>query len=132
MRIKHFGEVKDGRLELSNRDAFKAEIAKFNGKRVYLVVDEEKPQRSTNQNSYYWGIVLKMLADYLGYTVDEIHELMKYKFLPKREVYGQEVVGSTQNLKTNEFEDYLSRIRSWGQSKLNLTIPLPNEVDHEC
>ena len=86
--------------------------------------------RSLNQNSYMWGVVYKELAIHLGYTLDEIHELMKQRFLPRMLVLGKEsynVPLSTTELSTVEMEEYLSQIREWASTELNVNIPLPNE-----
>src|SRR5574343_332589 len=131
MKLKHYATVKQGKLILSNREQFSADIKKFEGKNFYLVADEEKQTRSNNQNSYYWGVVLKILADELGYTIDEMHEVLKYKFLPKKEIdiKGEKVkIGSSAKLKTDEFEKYLEEIRIFASTSLGITIPLPNEV----
>jgi hypothetical protein len=131
MNAKHFGKVNEaGKLFLANGTAFKQEIASLRNKRVYLTISENKPPRSNQENRYYWGVVLKLVSQTTGYTPEEIHELMRYMFLPKKEVMGQEIIGSTTELKTNEFEDYLTRIRGWAQEKLNIRIPLPNEVEY--
>lgn len=134
MKFKHFAIVDDkGKLELSNTDAFKNELLKFKGKRVYVIVDEEKQQRSINQNNYYWGVVVKILSNELGYTQEEMHEILKAKFSPKdvKEVAGEQIVipKSTTKQKTDEFETYLEHIRRFALLQLNCKIPLPNEVD---
>lgn len=130
MKIKHFGRVSEtGKLMLQNESAFKSELANFKNKKVYLTISENKPPRSNEQNRYYWGVVLTCLTE-TGHTNEELHELMKFMFLPKKEVMGQELTGSTADLKTNEFEDYLAKIRLWALTKLNITIPLPNEVEY--
>ena len=133
MRIKHYGSVDDkGKLILGNPDHFKSELQKLKGKnRVFIVVDEEKPSRSNNQNKYYWSVVIGTLSNELGYTADEMHEVLKEKFLPKKEVelLGDKIkIGSSAKLKTDEFEKYLEDIRRFAAEKLNIIIPLPNEI----
>jgi methylaspartate ammonia-lyase len=85
-----------------------------------------------------WGVVYKILSDELGYTCDEIHEIMKAKFLKewvtiktKDKAEEVEVVKSTTSLKTNEMEAYLDRIRQWAAIDFGISNPLPNEVEHE-
>lgn len=91
--------------------------------------------RSNNQNRYYWGVVVKLICDHTGYSADEIHEILKYKFLSypitllakeKEELY---VATSTTKLDTKQFEDYLSRVREWASIKLGVFIPQPNEAE---
>ena len=38
-------------------------------------------QRSNQQSRYYWGIVVQILSEHTGFTKDEVHELLKRKFL---------------------------------------------------
>jgi hypothetical protein len=133
LRIKHYGSIDDkGKLTLSNPDNFKSDLQKLKGKnRVYIVVDEEKPSRSSNQNKYYWSVIIGTLSSELGYTTDEMHEVLKEKFLPKREIdlLGDKIkIGSSAKLKTDEFEKYLEDIRRFAAEKLNIIIPLPNEI----
>lgn len=77
-------------------------------------------QRSSSQNAYYNSVVLSIISDYTGYFNKELHKILKDKFLS----YDT----STKNLNTIEFEKYLTKIRIWASSFLNLYIPLPNET----
>lgn len=94
-----------------------------------------RKNRSLNQNSYAFGVVYKLLADHLGYTVDEIHELMKHKFLSRMlsisEYEQYNIPISTTELDTTSMEEYLRNIREWASLKLNCYIPLPNEILQE-
>lgn len=78
-----------------------------------------------------WAIVYKEIAMELGYTIYEIHELMKHKFLSRmlhlNETEEYNIPISTADLTTVEMEEYLSNIREWASSKLNVFIPMPNE-----
>lgn len=95
---------------------------------------EDKKQRSGNQNRYYWGIVLKILSEHTGFTIDEIHEVLKVKFLrawksldTKNGYIEAEYIQSTADLGTGEFEDYLTKIREWASIELSCWVPEPNE-----
>lgn len=92
--------------------------------------------RSTPQNRYYWGCVIQTLSDELGYTRDEIHDIIKYKFLKEsRIIKGRdgkalqlEVSGSTAKLDTKQFEELMTQIRIWASRDLNIYIKEPNEI----
>ncbi len=104
---------------------------KLEGKRIELVIRQEKSQRSVNQNNYYWGVVLELLSDN-GNTPDEWHEICRQMFLKSfKLVNGKEMeyTRSTTKLNTVEFEDYLEKIRRWSADFLNINVPLPNEVE---
>ena len=82
-----------------------------------MQVTERKPIRNLSQNDKYWAI-LEGLSDHLGYTKDELHELLKYKYLKyAKEVAGQPVVvvPSTSDLDTAQFAEYIENVLSFAQ-----------------
>ena len=86
--------------------------------------------RSNNQNRYYWGVVLSVLSQHTGHTQDELHEILKYKFNRQFVELGGKhypVGGSTTELETIQFEEYLEKVRLWAVTELGCEIPLPNE-----
>lgn len=92
-----------------------------------------KKDRSNNQNRYYWGVVIKLLSEHTGFEPDEMHEVLKHIFLsyPKTlETKKPELVyisKSTSGLSTKDFEDFMSRVRTWASLELAVWIPEPNE-----
>jgi hypothetical protein len=104
----------------------------------YWVKIVTKKQRTLNQNAYYWtsvlDIVLTGLQD-IGYrevkTKDEVHEICKSLFL-KTKIVNQETgevietVGSTTELTTTEFNEYIDRIAQWAAEYLACEILPPN------
>jgi len=88
---------------------------------------EVKPfsfNRSVQQNKKYWALIGE-LGSFLGYEEQEMHELMKYKFLSyKQEMLGDEmvVVPSTSKLTVKEFVEYLNKVE-------NFAISLGFQVD---
>jgi len=101
------------------------------GTHVFVTIRkiEHKQMRSIVQNNYYWGVVLKILAEEIGYDRDEMHDALKYKFLRYENVQGLPTVLSTTQLKTHEMEEYLQRIRRWAAVDMGIVIPKPREVD---
>lgn len=98
----------------------------------------EKNQRSSQQNRYYFGVVLKLLSDHTGHSVDELHEILKSIFLKRRieletktGIIPQMIYNSTTDLDTVKMEEYLTNIRQWSSLTLGVYIPEPNEVDYE-
>lgn len=94
--------------------------------------------RSNQQNKYYFGVVIDILSNELGYFSDEMHQILKTKFLKINviESDGETIIitKDTRDLNTSEFEEYLSKIRMWASMKMNIFIPDPNqtEVSYEC
>ena len=126
-----------GKMEISNRNDFLAYISTLEGKTIQVVVKEQKNTRSVRQNAYYHAVCVKMLADETGYTPDEMHDILRGKFLSKTIIFaGEEVVivKSTKSLNTKEFEEYTAAIRQtaslpeWLGKKIY--IPDPNEVEY--
>ena len=85
--------------------------------------------RTNPQNRYYFGTVLGLISQEIGHTPDECHEIFKAKFLPRREIkIGGDIhyiLGSTKELMTSEFEEYLEKIRRFASINLSLAIPDP-------
>lgn len=106
-------------------------LLNLEGNEVDVTVEKHRNKRSLQQNSYYFGVVIKILSDELGYSRDEMHDVLKGKFLGELKKVGKTVIHysrSTTSLNTQEFEDYLQQIREWASAELNVFIPLPNEV----
>lgn len=71
-------------------------------------------------------MLVETLSDYTGFEPEEVHSLLKWKFL--RIVKGQlESCRSTTELSVAEFEEYMSKIRQWSSEELNCYLPTPNE-----
>lgn len=97
--------------------------------RVEVIIRKPKTKRSDLQNNYYWGVVLEILSKELGYDQDELHEILKYKFLKIESTLGMEYIRSTTKLTTGEFEEYLEKIKRWAAEFLGINIPNPNEAE---
>ncbi len=93
-----------------------------------FVVRKPKKNRTLRQNRYYWGVVVKVLADHFGYTIDEMHEALKWKFLQKKDA-PLPTVKSTTELSTVEFTDYLESVWRWAATEYSVYIPDPDKVD---
>jgi len=124
------GRVEKGKLILNDPDKMRRVLATLEGCEVEVPAPRKKrKKRSLNQNSYYRGVVIKMLAEFLGYDEDDMHHMMRAKFLSFTDDKGIEASRSTTTLSTVEMEEYLERIRQWAESFLHFRIALPNEVD---
>lgn len=93
--------------------------------------------RSLKQAGYYWVAVVPAVRQGLqdaGYTEVRLnaqaHELLKQLFLKKEIVsaYTGEMLtttGSTTELDTQEFENYIDQVVAWAAENLYLSIPPP-------
>ena len=125
--------VQNGRLNpsLAQQQAMDTYLQTREGREVAVKLTRPTNQRSLNQNRFYWGTALRIIADFTGHTPEEIHYALKTILLPRRFIMlaGREVeVGkTTTDLSTTEFEAYLERLRAWASSELGIEIPTPNE-----
>jgi hypothetical protein len=125
----HHGIVsQNNKLILDTPSRYLTQLSNLKGKRIELTLKEEKSQRSINQNSYYWGVVVTILGDFFGYEPEEMHTALRMKFLNKEPVCGLNTAESTTALNTTQFEDYLERIRRWAAIEYHIYVPLPNEA----
>ena len=96
--MKFTGTVKKRKLELHDLSSFNEFISQSEGD-VSIVVKPIPKTRSPQQNNYYW-MIIKVVANEIGYTHDELHEIVKVKFN----------INSTKDLEQNEFSDFLDRL----------------------
>jgi len=89
----------------------------------------KKQTRSQKQNAYYWGVVLDIIGKDLGYTPEEVHQILAEMFL-SYEKDTHIFVKSTTKLNTGEMEGYLENIRRFAAMELSINVPLPNEPEH--
>jgi len=123
-----YGQVKKGRVVLDRPDQYLVHVASLEGKLIELTLQKERHIRTLNQNRYYWGVVVEILANHFGYDKDEMHEALKFKFLKRHEDSALPTVGSTAKLSTVEFGDYIDTVVRWAASEYRVVIPEANEV----
>lgn len=130
MTLVHQGQVdSEGKLTLVNPETFRRVLRGFLNAPVDITIRRHRKSRSDRQNAYYWAVVVGMLAEFCGYTPEEMHEALKWKFL-RREADGPlPTVRSTTELGTQEFEDYVEMVRMWAATDLGVVVPLPNEIE---
>ena len=101
----------------------------------YIVdVKKQRNNRSNMQNNYYWKCIVQTLSDELGYFPNEMHDILRAKFLQEWEMLeindkkvGINKIGSTATLNTKAFEVYAEQIRIWAMTELSIRLMLPNE-----
>ena len=106
-------------------------MRELEGEQVKVSIKPFTKTRSLNQNAYYWAVIIATLADFTGYSTDEMHEVLRVKFLPYKANVGNEevtITKSTTDLDTTEFEKYLAEIREWASVALEVFLPLPGEI----
>ena len=90
-----------------------------------IEVKEFKSNRSTAQNKRYWRLINE-LGSFLGYEPEEMHQMMKYKYLSYRqEMLGDEmvVIPTTSQLTIKEFIEYCNNVERFAVS-LGFTLDI--------
>jgi hypothetical protein len=123
------GKIEKGKLLLTDVVNYRKHIEKLEGERIVMSVKKYRESRSDNQNKFYWGVVVKTIADYCGYETDEMHEALKYKFLNGHVEKGLIKMGSTSDLTTDEFAQYVNKVVIWAARELQVYIPDPESFE---
>ena len=102
---------------------------------VYTAPKSYKPNRSSQQNAYLWGVVYKSILDHFvltgnyGYTAQDMHDFLKGRYLSHKGKVIDDgenvmVVGvKTSRLNKEEFSEYVNNIKAWALDKLGIQIP---------
>ena len=109
-RLRFPCNIKDGKMTLTDKEEFDKVISKLQGD--YYIELKETGVRSSQQNNYYWNAV-RIIAEELGYTDNEMHATIKNHF----------EVESTKTLSTKEFASFIERLVRWSAIELNIVIP---------
>jgi hypothetical protein len=134
-KVKHTGSCSQNMiLTFDDPRRYNLAVAAVAGKRFQLTLEPEKSTRSNEQNRYYWGIIIEMIAvEFCGMATesdkDHVHRGLGGLFLRRKdEKTGLEYIESTTKLSVQEFQDYLQQCRHWAAEN-GLSIPEPNEVE---
>lgn len=130
------GAVRGGQLHIKRKAEFERTIRQMEGSEVELVLRKHRKGRSLSQNSYYWGVVVALLAEHCGYDPEEMHESLKFRFLrthedPVETLHGRTMlptVQSTTTLNTAEFSEYIEQARRLA-AEMGVVIPSPGEIE---
>lgn len=110
----------DGTKELvvNSQRWYQHQLNKFReNEPVTLVIHNRRAKRTEQQNKYYWGAYLPLIAEETGEKdLDRLHELFKGKFLTEGvvEVLGEKVrmKRSTTELGVGDFCQYILDIQN--------------------
>lgn len=122
------GETSTPVIKLYDANNFQELKYRLLGKEIELQLKKKTKKRSNPQNAYYWGCVLTVFGNALGYTAEEMHLICADKFLKYYEI-GKPFprIRSTTELSTVQFNEYCSQIQIWASTDFGIYIPDPNE-----
>lgn len=134
LKTKFPAKVADGKLAFQNPTAMFAHIWKFRPEdELVVTIEKRKQQRSNQQNRYYWGVVLPVISHETGHSVEELHEIYKRMFLPRKLIKYKErefpVPSSTTDCDISDFTSYIERVRAEA-ANLGINVPGPNEIEY--
>jgi|TARA_R100000664_G_C2749130_1_gene136526 hypothetical protein len=125
--MKYFGIVTKGKLKLKDQTRFNNTLQSFEGKEVVIKIREKEDGRSIEQNALWWRW-MTIIGSSIGHTKEEMHTILKYKFLQRTKIVdGKEIITlkSTATLSKDEFNQLINDVFFWANDTLN--IRLPNE-----
>jgi hypothetical protein len=130
------GKVEGGKLVANDPDLLKKAFRCHEGKEIEFQVKRYRKSRTTNQNAYYWAVIVPLIAEAMGEDdAETTHEVLKYECNYEMRTIGKgserreiRYPLSTADLDTAAFEIYCERCRRFASEFFSLYIPLPNEV----
>lgn len=138
LKINSF--VKDGSLAV-NRDLIAKSIKAFEGAEITLTIEKKYNKRSNNQNAFYWGVLLPIIANLLKdatghyFSQEEAHDVLKsncnYKELVS-ESTGEitKIPLSTTELTTLEWLEFIEKVEHFVFDYFNVNLPKPYNEDY--
>ena len=84
--------------------------------------------RSIEANAYYWAVVIEYLRQEFGYEKEEMHDALGIHFRRDFSDQLQRIV-RTSTMASEEFWEYIERVRRWAATEYNIYIPDPNQVE---
>jgi hypothetical protein len=139
VELRHFGDVKDGKLNIHSKTLFKKDVQQYEGKEVEIIIKKRKKSRSLVQNGFYWGVLIPIIKHELvelgwkqARSTTWVSNLLKNHCLRIEEANEDtgetwETIGETHLLSTVEWEEYIERIRDFVMKHLNIELPYPEK-----
>lgn len=124
----HASVDEHGAVHFEDPEAFRSAKMAMRMKRITIAFAEYREPATEDQAAYYFGVVVKMIADRMGSrSRAATHELLKKQFLYDLEVV--KIPGSTTEQDTKGMHEYIETIREWAAGEpLNLDIPDPDKA----
>ncbi len=124
--MKAFGKILKGKIIFNDKAKFLNDIAKFdNDINIVIEVREAKNIRTNAQNKLWWKW-MDVIANETGNNKQEIHSILKYKFLLKEEMIDGEIhqgLKSTTTLSKEEFSKLTKDVFYWANDTLKINLP---------
>lgn len=124
------GRVKHGKVNFREPMIWAKHVSTHENMDVEVTLRKVRTQRSLKQNRAYFGLIVAAVAEHCGYSKDEAHEALAFKFLRQGEPDAPlPTRKSTADLTTKEFEEYQAQVKQFAAEELGLFIPDPGQVN---
>ena len=107
-----FGKVSGGSLSFYDLYEYNKYVHTLDGE-VEVIIRPLQPRKSTAQDAYYRGVVLRIFSEHTGYTKQEMHEVCMKQF----------DITSTKELSKYDFSEYISKVKRWASMDFDIVIP---------
>lgn len=139
MKLRYIARVNDeGTLMVQGKARMQKELREtLEGKWVVLTIEKKRKKRTSQQNRYYWGVLIPVARDAFvdagnwGVTEQEVHEFFKDRFLKN----GKEMMmpdgelikmkPTTTTLTVGEEMEYMEEIIKFLAEYFNVVVPDP-------
>jgi len=123
-----------GRVQLHAKSAFSAYLSRLKNKPIELIIREKRPVRSRNANAYWWGVVIPLIAEELGYLTHEheaVHDAVVRKIAGLRPGSDPklEIRVSTHDMDKEDFGALIEQTVIWAATDLGVIIPDPTQAE---
>lgn len=118
-----------GLLVLDAPKDYQRHVYAHRGKHVEITFRKRRTRRSSQANRYYFGVVVKMLAEHCGYDTQEMHEALAMRFLRIEDcpVTGAPRRKHTPDTDSSEFAEYVNHCIRLA-AELGVVIPDSSEA----
>ena len=124
--MKAFGKIVNGKIIFDDRAKFLNDIAEFDDDiKIVIEIREAKDIRTNAQNRLWWKWI-ELISQETGNEKQEIHSILKYKFLLKEEMIDGELhqgLKSTTTLTKEEFGKLTQDVFYWANDTFNINLP---------
>lgn len=139
MSLRIHAHVRTDKLEIVELDTFKKFLSQRVGDLITLDLEKVYSKRTPQENKYYHGVVIPILADYWWYDIrikeeiEAVKDILYEEHLTSRIRLSRDkrrkfsITRRSSDLNTKEFEKFMEDVRIWARLKFNVIIPEPNE-----
>ena len=120
------GKIIKGKIVWDNKTTLVDYIRGIeDGTKVEVEITETPDVRTNKQNKLWWAW-MKIIGNELGYSKNEVHDILKYKFLLREEINDGETtqhLKSTSTLTKKELNKLTQDVFFWANDTLNINLP---------